>query len=146
MDLTNFREGMDMIEKGMRKFQGGPFDYYLRKLTECHDLLIDKYAPFRVGDRVFLTEAPRITPDKSPGWLGCEHFLVRGAAGTVREVDVDGRGFSAAVEFDDESWICDFGADKGKVMPIEPEARHTFHFPERMLARIPSTVAGSPDA
>lgn len=138
MDLKPYREGLDLIQQGMRKLNGGPMDWYLRKLGECHDLLLSKYAPFHVGGRVFLTETPRIEADS--GWARSAHFLVRGAVGTIREVDVDGRGFSAAVEFDDESWVCDFGADKGKVMPIEPECRHTYHFHERMLARLPSTV------
>lgn len=135
MDLTLFREGLDLIEKGMRKMQGGPMDWYLRKLIECHELLLTKYAPFCVGDRVFLTETPRIDAEKAPGWMHAAHFLVRGATGTVREVSVDGSGFSAQVEFDDESWIPRGGPNKGVPQPTEPRDRSTFGFKEKMLAR-----------
>jgi hypothetical protein len=141
VDIATIREGFELIEKGMRKLNGGPMDYYITNLTDCYQLLLDKYAPFKVGDRVLLTETPDI--DKSSGWYSCRHFLVKGAIGTVRQVDVDKNGFAGYVEFDQESWIPDFdsesqGIKKGVKVMTPPERRHIYGFKEHKLVKIPS--------
>lgn len=138
MDLKTVREGFELMERGMRKLNGGPLDYYITRLTNCYQLLLDKYAPFQIGDRVVLTETLEIKPDS--GWYSYRHFLVKGAIGIVREVDADTDGFSAGIEFEDESWIPDFdspsqGIVKGTKVPIKD--KHQFWLHERHLVKIP---------
>jgi hypothetical protein len=133
MNIENVKRGVKLIQDGIGVLSAGPLEYYLRKLIECQELLVTKYAPFKVGDRVILTKTPDINSKDSWGWMGSKHFLVKGAHGTVRSVDVDGRGFSASVEFDDESWI----APDGCINPIKD--KHVFGFHEDYLVRATAT-------
>lgn len=132
MDIETVKKGFDLMEQGMRILGGGPMDYYVRRLTECYDLLLEKYAPFKVGDRVMLKKTPAINPHDSWGWMSSKHFLVKGAVGTVQYVEASKRGFSAGIVFDDESWV----DDKGVVHPIEEKNRHTFAFSEDSLVTL----------
>ncbi len=84
--------------------------------------------PFAVGDRVFLKETPEITPEKADGWIGCEHFLIKGATGTIKEVHYN--RLSLGIEFDDESYI----DSEGKEVPIKD--KHLFGFGMRWIERI----------
>lgn len=125
------------MEQGMRKLNGGPLDYYVTRLMDCYDLLLDKYAPFKIGDHVLLTETPTIEP--SSGWYSSKHFLVKGAEGIVREVNVDKNGFSAGVEWLAQSWIPEHdmlsqGIKKGVPVPLKEP--YIYHFAEKWLVRV----------
>ena len=124
----------------MDLFGRGPLDFFLRELVAAHDLLMSRYAPFKVGDRVVLTKAPDYV--QAPGWNGCEHFLVPGAAGTVVDTSCGERGFRFDVLFDDESWIDTVGYrnPKGTFVPMAPDRRHRFGFGEGWLAPEPANV------
>lgn len=94
----------------------------------CMELLA-KTMPYSTGDRVRLVRAPRC----ESGWSHCKHFLVAGAVGTVKSVELDYlmRDWSLYVEFDDESWIPSFDYDghkKGVPVPTPPDRRHVFGF------------------
>jgi hypothetical protein len=137
IDPKEVKKALSLIDEGLNVLRRGPADWYVSRLVECYELLLNKYAPFRVGDRVVLTEAPDITERTAPGWMHSRHFLVKGAMGVVREVDVCARGFSGAIAFDDESWI-----DRdGKANPVEPDRRHVFNLHERLLVRVPAPPA-----
>ena len=82
-----------------------PASFFYEKMMGYAKALFQKYAPFRVGDRVMLTETPEITAEKSWGWLGAKHFLVRGALGTVVSVDYSDNQFIAGTNWDDDSWV-----------------------------------------
>lgn len=105
MDIETVKKGFKLMEDGMRILGGGPLDFYVRKLTECYDLLISRYAPFKIGERVILTKTPEIGSVDRWGWLGSKHFLIKGAVGSVTFVEADGDGFRFSVVFDDDSWI-----------------------------------------
>jgi hypothetical protein len=55
----------------------------LDQLVASYDLLMSRFAPFKVGDRVALAKTPNITQESAPGWMRSKHFLVKGAEGTV---------------------------------------------------------------
>lgn len=86
-------EGVQMIADGMNRIGTNDYKYQIEKLVACYELLLGRFAPAHVGDRVALSKTPEITPEKAPGWMGSKHFLVKGAQGTVKDVDVDGKGF-----------------------------------------------------
>ncbi len=103
--------------------------YQFNKYANAYKLLLSKYAKFHVGDRVRLVLTPKISEADSPGWIGSRHFLVVGACGEIRDVDVRKDTFTYHVEFDSESWI----DSNGVVNLVEPERRHTYNFSERYL-------------
>lgn len=128
MNIQNVTEGFALIEQGMGKLRSGPFEWYVKRLASCYEMLINRYAPHKVGDRVILTKTPQIDDINSPGWLGCRHFLVKGAVGTVREVSCDGDHFSFGVMFDVETYIDTYS---GEAKPVDQ--KHTFFFREEYL-------------
>ena len=129
------KEACKHIQKATTIFNGGPLDYFINDLIGCYELLIERFAPFKADDRVALTKPP-VIDSKNHGWYGSRHFLVKGAKGTVRSVHVSRSGFSADVEFDDESWISDVGPDKGKIHKTAPKDRHVYGFHEDYLVSI----------
>ena len=130
MNAERFSKGMALMQEALAIFSGGPFDHTLKCLLAAREALLMRYAPFKVGDRVELAVTPKIDADTAYGWQGSKHFLVKGAAGTVRASDVrsDGR-LAFDVEFDDESWIDRDGTRR----PVD--AKHTYCFGESSLAR-----------
>jgi hypothetical protein len=88
--------------------------WHWKKLREYAQALFER-APFKVGDRVQMTVTPEITPEKSWGWMGARHFLVKGSLATVREVDFSDGHFCAWLHFDLDSWK----SDDGTVHPSE---------------------------
>lgn len=140
MDIEHVRKAADKLKEAMDLFGRGPLDYYLQELVAAHDLLMTRFAPFKVGDRVILTKTPNYK--SAPGWLNCAHFLVPGAAGVVVDAECGQSGFRFDVLFDDESWIDNIGHQraKGTAVPIEHERRHRFGFGESWLEREPANV------
>jgi hypothetical protein len=103
--------------------------YKLEKFAAAYDLLLTRYAKFHVGDRVQLGITPFINETRAPGWLGSKHFLVAGAYGTVRDVDVRDGMFYYQVVFDAESWQ----DSEGIKHVVEPNERHSYCFGEGYL-------------
>lgn len=116
-----------MLDEASGILGGGPLSFYLRELNESYKILIDRFAPFKPGSRVKLKKTPDITPEKAHGWMGCRHFLVKGAKATVEEVGCGEGGFSFHIIFDDETWIDT--EDKKR----EPKSKHHFSFREECL-------------
>jgi len=107
----------------------GDLMYTMEKHAAAYDLLLARYAKFHVDDRVQLCRTPVINDTVAPGWLGSKHFLVAGAHGTVRDVDVRDGKFYYQVVFDTESWL----DDKGGIRAVPPHERHTYCFSEGYL-------------
>jgi hypothetical protein len=128
--MEKLKAGMEHIREAQYCFSAGPLEFWLKDLMECHDLLVRKYAPFKVGDRVILTRTPAIEADKNHGWLSYKHFLIKGAKATVQDVSVHGDGFFAHVWFDDESWI----DRNGNAVAVANKSQFRFH--EDDLVRI----------
>ena len=45
-----------MMRVAQEMLSGGPLDYYLTEMAAAHELLMTRYAPFKVGDRVRLAD------------------------------------------------------------------------------------------
>ena len=100
MDLDRVRKAAKMMREAQDLLSAGPLDFYLTEMAAAHELLMTRYAPFKVGDRVRLKAAPEITENVRPGWLGWKSLLVAAAAGTVVRADCGSRGFTFSVVFD----------------------------------------------
>jgi len=128
MGIEKVEKAISLMSDAIRLLNSGPLDYYLRKLVAAYNHLIEKHAPFKVGDRVALVAAPDY--NKAPGWRHCAHFLVPGAKATVQEVEFTEKGFRFAVLFDDESWIDD---RSGTINLLQGDSRHQFILREKDL-------------
>ena len=106
--------------------RGGPASYYEEKLHGYVSALFERFAPFKIGDRVRLIRAPKC----EGGWAHHKHTLVVGREGTVADVDYVDGGFVADVAVDDQTY---FGGD-GKEHPIKRP--YTFHLSERFIAKV----------
>lgn len=104
---------------------------FLRLLEYYEEYRIGLLArsPAKIGDRVFLMETPVITKETANGWIGCEHFLVRGAVATIGGVDFYDGKFRFGLLFDNESYIHD-----GKTILVKDKGQYWFS--EDKLARI----------
>jgi len=98
--------------------------------------LFEKQLPIKKGDRVVLVKAPKCEGN----WGQSKHFLIEGALGTVKMVDVDYlmRHWTVYVSFDDESWVPTFDQPpqfmKGDKVPVSEEDRHVYGFaPEYVM-------------
>ncbi len=106
----------------------------------CMELLA-KQLPYKAGDRVQLAKAPTC----EGGWFGSKHFLVIGAVATVSFVELDHlmRHWTLYLTFDNESHVCGFayeGNKAGDLVPIPPERRHVFGFPDHFVVPLGSTL------
>lgn len=91
-------------------------DYTINKLIGNYAGLCKRFCPFKVGNRVRLTETPVITKETAHGWLGSKHFLVAGALGTVKGLDCYEGWWTVGVVWDDETWIHHVTGEK---MPMD---------------------------
>lgn len=130
MKVDTVRRAAVLMRQAADLLNGGPLEYYLTELAAAHDLLMDRFAPFKVGDRVKLTKSP-----DAPGWTHCRHFLVPGALGTVMFAECGSRGFMFFITFDDDSWIDETGFKRpiGTRVYREEGERLNFQFGEGWL-------------
>ena len=137
MSSENIRRAAELMEQAHTLLARGPLAYYLTEMAAAHDLLMSRFSPLKVGDRVTLAKVPDY--ETAPGWQHCAHFLVVGATGVVKAAECGSRGFRFGVEFDDDSWIDNTGHEraKGTVVFREPDNRMLFYFGEEWLNVLP---------
>jgi hypothetical protein len=129
MNIDNVKQAAEHLGKALTLLQRGPIDYYLTELVGAAEYCKEHYSPFKVNDNVILCKAPAL--EEGHGWYHCRHFLVKGAKGVVKEVDLGSKGFSFSIEFTDESYM-----DRdGKIHPTAENRRHTFGFGEDSLVK-----------
>jgi hypothetical protein len=116
-DLSKFTESFD---KAIKEFSCmSDFKY---AIENCKDLF-ERFAPCKIGDRVELTKTPDINPKDSWGWMDSKHFLIKGAVGTVKEVDFYHKKFKIGIEFDNETWK---NTQTDEKKPVERKHIYTF--------------------
>lgn len=86
-------EGFERIKEGVQILGRGPMSHYLEELIACHQLLVTRFTPFRVGDKVRLTKTPVIDGQNSHGWIPYKKNLVAGVEGTISAISVGCGGF-----------------------------------------------------
>lgn len=130
-DTTQWLKEIEELRRVVGILTNPDFLYRLRKYSAAYNALLTRYAPFKVGDRVRLSQSPSLA--NAPGWSGCEHFLVKGGRATVVSLDItpDNGLLWYHVAFDEESWY----DDRRVLHMIEPARRHSFAFREDMLEK-----------
>ena len=108
------REANDLLARG-------PLDYYLTEMTAAYDLLMQRFSPFKVGDKVQLAKAPAIEPIS--GWRAWQHLMHEGATGRVVCAECGSQGFMFGVV-----WDADTDSNPGQFKLAEhylqPNVRH----------------------
>lgn len=133
--FENFTAAMEKITEAQRLLERGPASYYVNEITGAYEYLMDRFAPFKVGDRVMLKEAPDL--DFNSGWWSSKHFLIRGALATVKTIECGPKGFTVQVIFDDESWIKeDFATKTKEVVLMEKDRKHLYGFSDTAFAKV----------
>ena len=131
--IDNIKQAFELYKKGVDAFSEanivlsvGPASYYYEGIERYVNALFDRFAPFKEGDRVKIIKAP----NTNNGWKRCEHFLIKGALGTVSEVDYRNDMFIADVIWDIETWISFDG------VVTDVTKKHTFRMSENEVERI----------
>jgi len=122
-ELMGYTQALEAVPKPQQ------FDYKLNYLIKGFREMCDRFCPYKVGDRVQLSATPEI--GKGSGWYGSKHFLVKGAAATVKSTDFNNGLFCFGLVFDDDSWV----DTDGKVYPTET-GKYIFIFSEKWLCPV----------
>ena len=95
--------------------------------------LIESTIPYKEGDRVRIIKAPKC----EGGWSRAKHFLVVGAIGTVKSVEIDYlmRDWHLDLEFETESWIPHADA-VGVPVLVLPSERHVWGFRPESVEKV----------
>ena len=120
MDIEALKTAMKKMDEARRLLEGGPMNYTLDQLLASYELLMDRFAPHRVGDYVELARAPAISPES--GWHSSRHFLTEGAKGVIRTAECGDKGFRFGVAFNNESWL----DNNGQPQTVQRESIYTF--------------------
>lgn len=109
---------------------------FFRNMLVAHKLLIDKYLPFKVGDRV------RITKNVNDVWPG-KHFMTIGAIATIVEIGIwdedkvmNGPVVAYFLEFDTETFI---NTVERQEQPVTQKHSYCFRG-EEYFERIPNKI------
>lgn len=122
--IQNMREAVRHLSKARDIMSRGPLDYYLAKLVEHSEALLDRYAPLKVGQRAVIARHIKC----ENGWAGCERTLAVGATGTIHSVDFDHGQFVFAFLPDKEWWVDSQGHERLADSP------HTYRLSEKAVA------------
>lgn len=123
----------DAMNEYVKTVLSGPESYFWERIDDYMDVLFNRLAPFKVGDRVKLTKTPEITKDKSWGWIGSKHFLIEGAKATVVEVDIYKGKFSLGLHFDRESRL---HYETGEEIFKDPDKKSIYTFNEEWVEKL----------
>jgi len=125
MKESDLLDLLDKVKK-IENLTNGNLQHWIYVLNNANSLWLK--APFQVGDLVMLNKTPEITVEKSWGWMGSRHYLIKGALARVHERSFyDGR-FVFGLLFEDESYK-DYN---GKINPVKE--KHVYSFGESWLS------------
>jgi len=109
----------------------GSLPYSFERVNEYVEALFKRFCSFKVGDKIELSKAPKIDKDNSPGWRSSKHFLIKGAVGTINDIDYRNNKFVYGIVFDKESWL----NLQGKEELTKEERKHIYYFPENFITK-----------
>lgn len=136
MDAKATKEALKNISKAIHRINSSEFEWNLDILIAAHEMLIERSAPFKVGQRVQLVKD--VDCSDAPGWKCSEHFLKKGAMATVDSVEVrKEKRFAYYLIFDNETWLSDQG-------PKPVSQRHAYCFGESSIEARSSEPAEPP--
>ena len=141
MDVETVKEAARLMKKASDLLSNGPLEFYLREMAATYELMMERFCPFKVGQRVQLAATPVITEKTSWGWMPYKHFIIKGHAGTVASASCGSDGFTFDVILDDQTWL----DPTGTAHPVSKPS--TFRFKENMLSPLPpAELARAADA
>lgn len=112
---TDVLDGFPQADVFTKEFNG-----LLSRLEMYRKGLIAR-SPYKIGDKVFLLETPKISEESSSGWLRAKHFLIRGAVAVVNDFDYYEGAFGYGLHFEKESTI-----SNGVVTPVKKKNQYWF--------------------
>lgn len=92
----NVLEGVAKLNEGTKILSQGPLSFYMEELLACFDLLITRFSPYRIGDKVVLNYTPNV---EGTGWACFRGKLKAGIQGEVKEIECGKGGFRYQVVF-----------------------------------------------
>lgn len=107
--IDNIKQAFALLKQAQDMLNSGPAGYYLDTLVSAYELLMSRYAPFRVGDSVQLVNVPEISERINPGWRGYEAVLVADANGVVTSAECRAGRFVFGVRFAGCGGVFSFG-------------------------------------
>ena len=120
------KEAFEKMCEANRVMGRGPHSYYAEQMVTYADMLFNRYAPFKIGDRVTICKAPNCDND----WRHHAQDLVVGAKATVRSIDVYKGRWRIDVMLDEETWIDREGVRR----PVSQ--KHTFCLHEEEIEHL----------
>lgn len=129
MSRKNIPRVIDAVKALQEAIGETEFFYHVEQMEIAHNAMLERFSPFKVGDRARLTRDPNITKDHAPGWLGSKHFLTKGCPGTIETVEFYKGLFRFAFRPDNQTWK----DSKGNFIPYEDGEGHTYYFSEEWL-------------
>src|SRR5262249_44635132 len=124
--MTLMLEGFEKMAKANQVLGGGPHSYYAKRMVEYADVLYERYAPFKKGERAVICKQPDCDND----WRHHKQDLQKGAKCTVEHLEYYDGGWRIDVILDEETWIDMSGARHAV------SSKHTFRLHEDELVKI----------
>lgn len=125
--VASMKEAVSHIAKARDIMSRGPLDYYLEKLVEHSEALLERYAPLKVGQKAVIVGKVKC----ENGWAGRERTLAMGATGTISSVDFAKGKFWFDFVPDHEWWKDHEGNEH------ETDRPHSYCLSEKFLAASP---------
>ena len=98
MDFENVKLAAEHMKQAERLLSRGPFGYYLVEMSAAYDLLMNRFAPFKVGDQAHLAADIALGPNS--GWHHWRHFFKKGQPCRVVSAECGSHGFRFGIQFD----------------------------------------------
>ena len=95
--LETVKEAAKLLTKATQLLSNGPLEYYLTELAGANEYLMNRFCPFKPGDRAMLTKAPALS--KNSGWKPWEYLMKPGAYVIVHSVECRSTGICVNVKF-----------------------------------------------
>jgi hypothetical protein len=120
-----YQEAFGKIQNAQDVLARGPQSYYFERILEYVEVLFNRYAPFKAGDRIVICKAPNC----NNGWKAHEQDLQKGAKGEVEGIDFYKGKWRVDIVLDKETWM-----DNGVRRACK--TKHTFCLNEDEVVKI----------
>lgn len=130
---TRILEGVEKLNEGSKILSQGPLSFYMEELLACFDLLINRFSPYKVGDKVILNYTPVV---EGTGWSCFKGKLEKGIEGEVKEIGCGKGGLRYQVVFPGLGTTDTLAFDERRLDPspnqpdkvvLDPNVEHRLH-------------------
>ncbi len=81
-DIQGLKSFRKEVKESFEKYD----DYFFDRLIRYSEALF-ALSPYKFNEKIVLNETPLITNVLRSGWMGYKNILVKGAIGTINEID-----------------------------------------------------------